>query len=151
LIAENGLKPEYFLAKRGDVLIWHANLLHGGSPRQNTLRTRKALVCHFFAKGCVCYHDYSGSLSYLHRYKMRLADFDREAYLAANPDVREAGVDAWEHYLAFGYDEERSTAPDQAVPEEPTAPKISGAGKTHSRTSGRKRASGSVRKQSKGR
>ncbi len=32
LIAEKGLKKELFLARRGDVLIWHANLLHGGSP-----------------------------------------------------------------------------------------------------------------------
>jgi hypothetical protein len=111
VIAENGLKPEYFLAKKGDVLIWHANLLHGGSPRHNTLRSRKALVCHFFGEGCVCYHDYVGSLSYLHRSKVSLAEFDREAYLQANPDVRAAGIDPWEHYLAFGYEEGRHLAP----------------------------------------
>ena len=31
LIQDNGLEPEYFRARKGDVLIWHANLLHGGS------------------------------------------------------------------------------------------------------------------------
>jgi ectoine hydroxylase-related dioxygenase (phytanoyl-CoA dioxygenase family) len=107
LIAENNLKPAYFLPKKGDVLIWHANLLHGGSRRRNVACSRKALVCHFFAKGCVCYHDYVGALSYLHPTKVPFAQFDGEAYLQANPDVREAGVDPWEHYLAFGYEEER--------------------------------------------
>jgi|HubBroStandDraft_1064217.scaffolds.fasta_scaffold166148_1 hypothetical protein len=111
LIAESGLKPEYFLCKKGDVLIWHANLLHGGARRQNPARTRKALVCHYFARGCVCYHDYAGSLSCLHPAKVKLADFDAEAYLQANPDVLAAGVDPWEHYLDFGYQEGRSIAP----------------------------------------
>jgi hypothetical protein len=61
LIAEHGLEPHYFLPKRGDVLIWHANLLHGGSKVRNVELTRKALVCHFFAEGCVCYHDLTGT------------------------------------------------------------------------------------------
>ena len=110
-IAENHLKPEYFLAQKGDVLIWHANLLHGGSRRRSAERSRKALVCHFFAEGCVCYHDYVGSLSYLHPPKVTSENFDGEAYLEANPDVRDAGVDPWVHSLAFGYEEGRSLAP----------------------------------------
>lgn len=63
-IAEHGLKPEYFLAKKGDVLIWHANLLHGGSPVQDAKLSRKALVCHFFAEGVICYHDVTGTLTH---------------------------------------------------------------------------------------
>jgi hypothetical protein len=111
LILENNLTPEYFLPKKGDLLIWHANLLHGGSRRQSVWRSRKAMVCHFFAEGCVCYHDYVGALSYLHPAKARLSEFDGEAYLQANPDVREAGIDPWEHYLAFGYEEGRQVQP----------------------------------------
>jgi hypothetical protein len=64
LIAEHGLEPRHFLPKKGDVLLWHANLLHGGSPVRNPRLSRKALVCHFFAEGCVCYHDLSGSLAH---------------------------------------------------------------------------------------
>jgi hypothetical protein len=60
LIAEQGFQPSYFLAKKGDVLLWHANLLHGGSKVDDVTLTRKALVCHFFAQGAVCYHDLSG-------------------------------------------------------------------------------------------
>ncbi len=65
-ISKNGLKVQHFQAKKGDVLIWHANLLHGGSMRKNMNFSRKALVCHYFADGCICYHDYTGTISRLH-------------------------------------------------------------------------------------
>jgi hypothetical protein len=111
LIEENNLKPEYFLARKGDVLLWHANLLHGGARRQNPSRTRRALVCHFFARGCVCFHDYAGTLSSMHPPKVSRADFDGESYLRANPDVLAAGVDPWEHYLNYGFQERRALTP----------------------------------------
>jgi ectoine hydroxylase-related dioxygenase (phytanoyl-CoA dioxygenase family) len=62
-----GLKREVFLARKGDVLFWHANLVHGGSPRRDPNLSRKALVCHYFAEGVVTYHDLSGNPSRLHR------------------------------------------------------------------------------------
>jgi phytanoyl-CoA hydroxylase len=46
-----GLKTEYFSAKKGDVLIWHADLMHGGAPIQDPTRTRKSLVAHFMPLG----------------------------------------------------------------------------------------------------
>lgn len=61
------LKPSTFLAKAGDVLFWHAHLLHGGAPRKNLSLSRKALVCHYFARGAVTYHDLSGNPSRLHK------------------------------------------------------------------------------------
>jgi ectoine hydroxylase-related dioxygenase (phytanoyl-CoA dioxygenase family) len=67
LCEEAGHKKEVFLAKKGDVLFWHANLVHGGSRRVDPDVSRKALVCHFFAKGAVTYHDLSGNLSRLHK------------------------------------------------------------------------------------
>jgi predicted SAM-dependent methyltransferase len=39
------------------------------------------------------------------------ADFDAALYLAANPDVADAGVDAVTHYLAFGRGEGRKLRP----------------------------------------
>lgn len=59
MIAEHGLQPKYFEARKGDVLIWHANLLHGGSLRRDLRLTRRALVGHYFAKGAFVYHDLS--------------------------------------------------------------------------------------------
>ncbi len=65
LIAEQALQPKIFLPQKGDVLLWHANLLHGGSPLNGSGHpSRKALVCHFFAQGCTCYHDLTGTLSH---------------------------------------------------------------------------------------
>lgn len=62
-----GLAPQFFCANKGDVLFWHANLVHGGSTRRDLKRSRRALVCHYFAKGAVTYHDLSGNPSRLHR------------------------------------------------------------------------------------
>lgn len=59
LIREHGLKKELLLARRGDVLIWHANLLHGGSAITRPEATRRSIVCHYFAEGVLCYHEMS--------------------------------------------------------------------------------------------
>ncbi len=48
---ERGLKTETFTAKKGDVLIWHADLMHGGAPIEDPSRTRKSLVAHFMPLG----------------------------------------------------------------------------------------------------
>ncbi|AZA76349.1 phytanoyl-CoA dioxygenase [Chryseobacterium sp. G0186] len=56
-VKELGLKKEIFKAKKGDLLIWHANILHGGEPHTDKNRTRKSLVYHFFDENSVCYHE----------------------------------------------------------------------------------------------
>jgi hypothetical protein len=108
LIADNQLQPAYFHALRGDVLFWHANLLHGGSPIRRELSSRRALVCHYFADGCICYHDYTGSPSLVTEFPLLSREqFDATDYLRANPDVATAGVDAYEHYVNHGFQEKR--------------------------------------------
>jgi len=47
-IEQRGLKSETLLADKGDVLIWHSQLLHGGSPIIDKSKTRKSLVTHYF-------------------------------------------------------------------------------------------------------
>ena len=59
LIKEHQLKPAYFLGKKGDVLIWHANLLHGGSKINREGASRRSMVAHYFCKGVICYHEMS--------------------------------------------------------------------------------------------
>jgi phytanoyl-CoA hydroxylase len=49
-VTEYGLKEETFLPKKGDVFIWHAQLLHGGSSINNPHLTRKSLVSHYFTQ-----------------------------------------------------------------------------------------------------
>jgi Phytanoyl-CoA dioxygenase (PhyH) len=51
---------EVYRPEAGTVLIWHENLMHGGSVRVDKARTRRSIVCHYFADGCIGYHDASG-------------------------------------------------------------------------------------------
>jgi phytanoyl-CoA hydroxylase len=44
--AEAGLVEERFFPKQGDVLIWSADLVHGGSPILDDTLTRRSLVAH---------------------------------------------------------------------------------------------------------
>lgn len=59
LIAAHKLEKKLFLARRGDVLIWHANLLHGGEPIRTPGATRRSMVCHYYAEDVLCYHEMS--------------------------------------------------------------------------------------------
>ena len=59
VLKENRFEKEFFLAKKGDVLVWHANLLHGGSPITQKGATRKSMVAHYFCEGVICYHEIS--------------------------------------------------------------------------------------------
>mgnify|MGYP001373797094 CR=1 FL=1 len=51
-IKQFDFKRVLFLAKRGEVIIWHANLLHGGSKIINNLLTRRSQVTHYYFRNC---------------------------------------------------------------------------------------------------
>ena len=55
LIREHGFEAEHGIVKKGQAIIWHANLLHGGSPRKNPARTRHSQVTHYYFAGCEYY------------------------------------------------------------------------------------------------
>lgn len=59
LIENEGLEPVYFTPGAGDVLIWHANLLHGGLEIRGRNLTRRSMVGHYFADDVFCYHEIS--------------------------------------------------------------------------------------------
>lgn len=48
---DRGLETKTFMANKGDVLIWHADLMHGGAQIQDPTRTRLSLVAHFMPLG----------------------------------------------------------------------------------------------------
>ena len=56
-VKEQKLQKLVFKANKGDILIWHANLTHGGEPHINKNLTRKSMVFHYYAKHCICYHE----------------------------------------------------------------------------------------------
>ncbi len=55
LIKKFNFKKEQFIAKKGDILIWHPNLIHGGEKIKNKKLTRWSQVTHYFFKNCAYY------------------------------------------------------------------------------------------------
>jgi hypothetical protein len=144
LIEASGIEPTVFRAKKGQALIWTANLLHGGAPQRDPARTRWSQVTHYFFEGCAYYtpllsDTFFGRIAFRkpvniltgqelpQSYAGRripdgvlqgtaldeppVEDFDAALYLAANPDVKAAGWNAAEHYLAHGRKEKRRLRP----------------------------------------
>ena len=121
-----GLRARTFLARKGDVFIWHADLVHGGSPILDHGRTRGSLVCHYFSESdCVARGADIVPLNggyWMHRLPLPVtadpsafgpaSPFPEETYLRRHPDVREA-VEAGRcpsgefHYREFGFGEGR--------------------------------------------
>jgi hypothetical protein len=68
-IREHGLEPAFGTVRKGQAIIWHPNLLHGGSPHEEPLRTRHSQVIHYFFSGCRYYtpmESSDGRLKYRH-------------------------------------------------------------------------------------
>jgi hypothetical protein len=55
LVRLHGVAPARFLARKGQALIWAANLLHGGDRHLDPDRTRWSQVTHYYFDGCGYY------------------------------------------------------------------------------------------------
>ncbi|WP_428332596.1 phytanoyl-CoA dioxygenase family protein [Novosphingobium sp.] len=55
MIEAQGIQSETFLARKGQALIWTANLLHGGSPQIDLRLTRWSQVTHYYFEDCIYY------------------------------------------------------------------------------------------------
>ena len=55
MAAASQAEQEVFLARKGQALIWAANLLHGGSPQVDPTRTRWSQVSHYYFEDCIYY------------------------------------------------------------------------------------------------
>lgn len=65
LMEEGGFERMEYRPKAGQILVWHENLVHGGSPRRDRSQTRVSIVSHYFAKGSVAYYDSRGEAAAL--------------------------------------------------------------------------------------
>ncbi|CAN5389204.1 hypothetical protein BH09BAC4_BH09BAC4_11800 [soil metagenome] len=54
-----GLKKKTLLIKKGDVLLWHAALAHGGDEIRDPALTRKSFVCHYSSDKAYRHHRQS--------------------------------------------------------------------------------------------
>jgi Phytanoyl-CoA dioxygenase (PhyH) len=55
LVEHSDTRQETFLARKGQALIWAANLLHGGSPQTDPTQTRWSQVTHYYFEDCIYY------------------------------------------------------------------------------------------------
>jgi hypothetical protein len=76
-VKKDAFDTPHFVAKKGDALIWHHNLIHGGSAVTNPNSSRKSLVCHYYADTALCYHDLTAYIS----------DVDSELHATPGDDV----------------------------------------------------------------
>jgi hypothetical protein len=122
-VERRSLEKQTFSAKKGDVLIWHSNLLHGGGPIADPTRTRKSLVFHYFSAHDATALDFklcptSGAF-WIDRPILEVPKESHEraafeaAYLAKYPDVARAVeegslVSGRQHYELFGKAEGRT-------------------------------------------
>jgi hypothetical protein len=124
LMRVEGIAPVEFHARKGQALIWAANLFHGGKQQIDRKRTRWSQVTHYLFEGCNYYtpmdsDESTGRIEFRSvldiatgrtRSGSRVTSahaalpegFDLARYLELNNDVRAAGVDAAEHYLNYG-------------------------------------------------
>ncbi len=137
MVEASGVAPAYFCPKKGEALIWSANLLHGGAVQKDPKRTRWSQVTHYYFENCAYYTPmYSNPAAGLMEWRRELVDirtkqpvrptvppaqspsedprlpagFDPRRYLELNPDVAAAGADPVQHFLNHGYAEGRRYA-----------------------------------------
>jgi ectoine hydroxylase-related dioxygenase (phytanoyl-CoA dioxygenase family) len=66
-----GYEPRTFLPRKGDLIVWHANLVHGGTPIASPDRTRRSLVAHYVTRAMrrlfvMNYPDIGGHMTLRH-------------------------------------------------------------------------------------
>ena len=78
--AVKNLGPESAILKKGQALVWAANLIHGGSPIRRTEATRRSVVVHMYFDDCVYYTPMTSQMAI------------RQLSLRLPADVRSGGV-----------------------------------------------------------
>jgi SAM-dependent methyltransferase/ectoine hydroxylase-related dioxygenase (phytanoyl-CoA dioxygenase family) len=89
-IAKRGLRRETFVGRKGDVFLWHCQLLHGGTQIDDPARTRRSLVVHYWGKATVPPEDLGAFVPGNYYLKRNYYFMDNEAVPAANAPVAAA-------------------------------------------------------------
>ena len=55
VVQQKDFAPEYGLVSKGQAIIWHPNLIHGGATPKDLSRTRHSQVTHYFFENCQYY------------------------------------------------------------------------------------------------
>jgi len=76
LVETKGLERKTFTAKKGQALIWSANLFHGSIPIKDSNRTRYSQATHYYFDGCS--HYYSPMFSDTLRGELSMKNLDEK-------------------------------------------------------------------------
>ncbi|CAN5567819.1 hypothetical protein BH11PLA2_BH11PLA2_35590 [soil metagenome] len=66
IVKKNNLRAERAIIKKGQCLIWSANLIHGGGSHPDKKRTRHSQVTHYYFEGCQNYMPLESYGGYRH-------------------------------------------------------------------------------------
>ena len=130
LVKAHGVEPRTAPLRKGQALIWAANLLHGGAPHRDRTKTRWSQVTHYYFDDCAYYtpmlsDPIVNAIFFRQPFNIQTGEpvrnkrglptlvqslfpgFDPAAYLAANGDIAAAGADPFQHYMEHGWKEGR--------------------------------------------
>lgn len=66
LVKQRQLQPESVTLKKGQALVGHGNLIHGGSPQRDKARTRHTQLTHYFFEDCRYYTPMLSTPGHIH-------------------------------------------------------------------------------------
>jgi hypothetical protein len=118
LVAESGIEPHYFTPRKGQALIWSANLLHGGAKQTNGDRSRWSQVTHYYGDDCLYLTPMLSDVATGNTYFRSVVD------ISTGATVENRYIGAPLSTLSPGVVEQRDTriipgAPQAPVPHEP--------------------------------
>jgi hypothetical protein len=85
IVAEIGLEPRTLAIPRGHALVWAANLIHGGAPIRDPLRSRHSQVTHYYFADCLYYQPqrsdvFLGRIEWLDKRDVRTGEYIPQMY-----------------------------------------------------------------------
>jgi len=104
VIAELGFERRVLRMRKGQALVWAANLLHGGSPIRDPTRSRHSQVTHYFFEKCLYYQPqrsdpFLGKVQWLDKRDVRTGQLIPQIYNGKPVAVRR-GVKGTLKFLA---------------------------------------------------
>jgi hypothetical protein len=110
MVERHGVEPCHLLPRKGQALIWAANLLHGGAPQKRSDVTRWSQVTHYYFEDCAYYTPMRSDPAYgriWFRHETDIASGQRMRNRYLGHEVPQAFIDATlplEKGLPWGFD-----------------------------------------------
>lgn len=108
MIAKEGIAPVRFHPRKGQALIWAANLLHGGDLQRDPSRTRWSQVTHYYFEDCAYYtpmhsDPFAGKIAFRKIRNAATGERVRNRYVGGDVPaafIRATKPKTWRNYVA---------------------------------------------------